>query len=212
MPATARPLCGSRTCASASVRGTSTGTFRAHTGMTPRAYMLERRAQLVREGLKTGQVHYVDVYDAGYGSSGRFLAVCSRALGMAPQTTGQAGVRETLHFAVGQTSLGAILVAIERQGRCGNSPWDDPAALLTDLQDRFPNANFVGGDERYETPSLRLLEWLSARRSASTCRSTCVGLPSSVASGLRYEIFLRARSSAMKISLLRSDDRRRVRL
>ncbi|NTE48009.1 bifunctional DNA-binding transcriptional regulator/O6-methylguanine-DNA methyltransferase Ada [Agrobacterium pusense] len=125
-------------------------TFRAHTGMTPRAYMLERRAQLVREGLKPGRTITSTFYDAGYGSSGRFYAVCSRALGMAPADYRAGGRRETLHFAVGQTSLGAILVASSAKGVAAILLGDDPAALLTDLQDRFPNANFVGGDERYE--------------------------------------------------------------
>lgn len=137
-------------------------TFRAHTGMTPRAYMLERRAQLVREGLKPGRTITSTFYDAGYGSSGRFYAVCSRALGMAPADYRAGGRRETLHFAVGQTSLGAILVASSDKGVAAILLGNDPAALLTDLQDRFPNANFVGGDERYEDTVAKVVGMVEA--------------------------------------------------
>mgnify|MGYP000861182681 CR=1 FL=1 len=55
-----------------------------------------------------------------------------------------------IRFAVGQCSLGAILVAQSERGICAISLGDDPDALLRDLQDRFPTAKFMGGDETFE--------------------------------------------------------------
>ncbi len=124
--------------------------FRAYTGMTPRAYMQEKRAALVREGLRPGKSITATFYDAGYGSSGRFYAVSNRALGMAPADYRAGGARETLRFALGMTSLGSILVASSRNGVVSILMGDDPEALLRDLQDRFPRAVLIGGDQHYE--------------------------------------------------------------
>jgi len=56
-----------------------------------------------------------------------------------------------IRFAIGQCSLGAILVASSDRGVCAILLGDDPDALARDLQDRFPRAELVGGgagDER----------------------------------------------------------------
>lgn len=125
-------------------------TFRAHTGMTPRAYIQEKRAALLREGLRPGQSVTSTFYEAGYGSSGRFYAVSNKALGMAPSDYRAGGRSERIRFAVGQTSLGSIVVASSKKGVVAILMGDDPGKLLRDLQDRFPSANLVGGDGDYE--------------------------------------------------------------
>ena len=51
---------------------------------------------------------------------------------------------------VGQTSLGAILVASSAKGVASILLGDDPEALVRDLQDRFPNARLIGADRDYE--------------------------------------------------------------
>src|SRR5690606_23578058 len=55
-----------------------------------------------------------------------------------------------IHFAVGQSTLGAILVAQSEKGICAITLGDDPDALVRDLQDRFPKANIIGGDSGFE--------------------------------------------------------------
>ena len=45
-----------------------------------------------------------------------------------------------MHFAVGECSLGSILVAATDKGVCAIMLGDDPEALVRDLQDRFPKA------------------------------------------------------------------------
>lgn len=124
--------------------------FRAETGMTPRTYAQEKRASLVRRRLEGGRPITETIYDTGFGSSGRFYAVTHRSLGMTPSHYRSGGHRETLYFAVGQTSLGAILVASSEKGVASILMGDDPEELVTDLQDRFPNAALIGGDGQYE--------------------------------------------------------------
>jgi AraC family transcriptional regulator, regulatory protein of adaptative response / methylated-DNA-[protein]-cysteine methyltransferase len=55
-----------------------------------------------------------------------------------------------IRFAVGECSLGALLVATSDQGVCAILLGDDPDALVRDLQDRFPKARLIGGDTGFE--------------------------------------------------------------
>jgi AraC family transcriptional regulator, regulatory protein of adaptative response / methylated-DNA-[protein]-cysteine methyltransferase len=71
-------------------------------------------------------------------------------LGMTPTRYRAGGAKELIRFAVGECSLGAILVASSEKGVASILIGDDPDALVRDLQDRFPNAELVGGDGAYE--------------------------------------------------------------
>jgi AraC family transcriptional regulator of adaptative response/methylated-DNA-[protein]-cysteine methyltransferase len=61
---------------------------------------------------------------------------------------GAAGV--AIRFAVGQCSLGAILVASTERGICAIEFGDDPDLLVRGLQDRFPKADLIGADQTFE--------------------------------------------------------------
>ncbi len=124
--------------------------FRAVTGVTPRAYAAARRARRVRDALTDGDTVTAAIYAAGYGSGSRFYETSTRVLGMTP-TRFRSGGRDTeIHFAVGQCSLGAILVAASRFGVCAILLGDDPESLVHDLEDRFPRASLVGADPGFE--------------------------------------------------------------
>jgi AraC family transcriptional regulator of adaptative response/methylated-DNA-[protein]-cysteine methyltransferase len=125
-------------------------TFRAATGVTPRAYAAAHRAQRVRDALSDGASVTDAIYDAGYGSNGRFYGESNAVLGMTP-TRFRAGGKDTeIRFAVGECSLGSILVAQSERGICAIALGDDPDRLARELRDRFPQARLVGGDEAFE--------------------------------------------------------------
>jgi AraC family transcriptional regulator, regulatory protein of adaptative response / methylated-DNA-[protein]-cysteine methyltransferase len=124
--------------------------FKSVTGITPQAYARAHRARKVREGLARGDSVTNALYDAGYGSSGRFYEEAHRLLGMSPKDFRAGGVNTAIRFAVGQCSLGTILVAASERGICAILLGDEPDALVRDLQDRFPNAEFIGGDAEFE--------------------------------------------------------------
>jgi len=90
------------------------------------------------------------IYAAGFGSSGRFYEEAGAILGMVPSRARKGGMGETVRFGVGQCCLGAILVAATARGICRVSLGDSPGSLLEELQDRFPNANLVAGDDEFE--------------------------------------------------------------
>ena len=124
--------------------------FKAQTGVTPKAYSDAHRARQVRDHLASGSGVAQAIYDSGFNASSRFYERADAILGMTPARYRSGGVRETLHFAVGQSSLGAILVASSAKGVAAILLGDDPDGLLRDLQDRFPHATLVGGDAGYE--------------------------------------------------------------
>ncbi len=90
------------------------------------------------------------IYDAGFNSSGRFYEQSTSMLGMTPTKYKAGGTNEEIRFAIGESSLGAILVASSAKGVAAILIGDDPNLLAEDLQDRFPKARLVGGDRDYE--------------------------------------------------------------
>src|SRR5690606_6223041 len=68
---------------------------------------------------------------------------------MQPSAWRAGGAEARIRFAIGQCSLGAILVASSDKGGCAILLGDDPDALARDLQDRFPRADLGGGAPDY---------------------------------------------------------------
>ncbi len=124
--------------------------FKSMTGVTPRAYATQHRVRRVREELSRSNTVTSAIYDAGFSSNGRFYSESSSTLGMTPTRFRAGGAGETIRFAVGECSLGAVLVAATDKGVCAISIGDDPEALVRDLQDRFPKAQLIGGDQDFE--------------------------------------------------------------
>jgi AraC family transcriptional regulator of adaptative response/methylated-DNA-[protein]-cysteine methyltransferase len=124
--------------------------FKRITGVTPKAYTAARRADRVREALSKNRSVTEAIYDAGFNSSGRFYEQAPGILGMTPSRYKAGGADEELRFAIGQSSLGAILIASSATGVASILIGDDPETLVEDLQDRFPKARLIGDDTDYE--------------------------------------------------------------
>ncbi|MEY3897106.1 MAG: hypothetical protein RLZZ214_2627 [Verrucomicrobiota bacterium] len=69
---------------------------------------------------------------------------------------------EVIRFAIGQCSLGAILVASSEKGVCCITLGDDPDFLLADLQNRFRQAEFIGGDADFEKIVAKVVGFVEA--------------------------------------------------
>lgn len=137
--------------------------FKAVTGLTPRAYATARRTRRMREELARSPTVTAAIYGAGFGSQSRFHAA-SRYLGMTPSAFRAGGAGETIRFAAGECSLGSILVAASEKGVCAIFLGDDPAALLKELEDRFPRAVFHGGEAEFEEWVARVVGFVEAPR------------------------------------------------
>lgn len=131
--------------------------FKVATGVTPKEYAAAHRAKRVRQGLASGNSVTETIYDAGFNSSGRFYEKSTDMLGMTPSRYRAGGTNEEIKFAVGQTSLGAILVASSKKGVAAILLGNDPDELVRNLQDRFPKAHLIGADQNYEALVARVV-------------------------------------------------------
>ena len=124
--------------------------FKAVTGLTPREYAAaHRRTRVGRELARAATVTRA-IYESGYNSNGRFYGESRHLLGMSPASYRRGGAGAEIRFAVGECSLGAILVARSPVGVCAILLGDDGGALVRELQDRFPQATLIGGDPEFD--------------------------------------------------------------
>ena len=139
--------------------------FKAITGLTPKVYGAAHRSKRIRQELADARTSVTQaIYGAGFNSSSRFYENSNEMLGMTPMAYKQGGRDADIHFAIGQCSLGAILVARSDRGICAITLGDDPDGLARDLQDRFPKANLIGGDAEFEQLVARVVGFVEAPR------------------------------------------------
>ena len=123
--------------------------FREVTGVSPKAYAAGTRAKRVRTALPQSGTVTQALYGAGFNSNGPFYSGSSEMLGMTPRQFRAGGPGTVIRFAVGECSLGSILVAATEKGVCAIELGDDPDALVRSFQDRFRNAELVGDDREF---------------------------------------------------------------
>jgi AraC family transcriptional regulator of adaptative response/methylated-DNA-[protein]-cysteine methyltransferase len=136
--------------------------FKAATGLTPRAYTVAHRGKRVRKELGRHRTVSRAIYESGYNSNARFYDESQQVLGMTPTAYRAGGAQAEIRFAIGECSLGSILVAASERGVCAILLGDDPEALARDLQDRFPRATLIGGDPEFERLVSRVVGFVEA--------------------------------------------------
>jgi AraC family transcriptional regulator, regulatory protein of adaptative response / methylated-DNA-[protein]-cysteine methyltransferase len=125
--------------------------FKRGTGLTPKGYASAHRARRMRESLSRPASSITQaIYEVGFNSNGRFYEVADRLLGMRPKDYRAGGANAEIRFAVGECSLGSILVAESERGVCAILLGDDPEQLVRELQDQFPQAHLIGGNPGFE--------------------------------------------------------------
>jgi AraC family transcriptional regulator of adaptative response/methylated-DNA-[protein]-cysteine methyltransferase len=138
--------------------------FKSTTGLTPREYGAAHRARRAREALGRSATVTEAIYDAGFSSSGRFYETTEERLGMTPSEYRGGGRNTEIRFAVGECSLGSILVARSSKGVSAIFLGDDPEAMLRDLEERFPHARLIGGDRDFERVVAEVVGFIEAPR------------------------------------------------
>lgn len=140
--------------------------FKAETGLTPKAYASASHARRLRGELgdssASGGTITAAIYGAGFNSNSRFYETSEAMLGMHPRDYRDGGQNAEIRFAVGQSSLGAILVAQSQRGICAILLGDDPDKLVRDLQDQFPKACLIGGDDDFEQLVAQVVGFIEA--------------------------------------------------
>jgi AraC family transcriptional regulator, regulatory protein of adaptative response / methylated-DNA-[protein]-cysteine methyltransferase len=137
--------------------------FKSITGVTPRAYATAHQARRVRAALADDGVSVTDaIYGAGFNSAGRFYEHAPGILGMTPSEFRAGGEGADIAFAVGECSLGSVLVAQSAKGVCAIWLGDDPDALVRELQDRFPRATLAGADAAFQEIVARVVGFVDS--------------------------------------------------
>lgn len=124
--------------------------FTSITGITPKAYAMAHRSKKFQAELTKNTTVTEAMYRAGFNSSGRLYETSAHALGMTPTMFKSGGKGAVMRFAIGECSLGSILVAATDIGISAITMADNPEVLLRDIQDRFPKAELIGGDKNFE--------------------------------------------------------------
>jgi AraC family transcriptional regulator of adaptative response/methylated-DNA-[protein]-cysteine methyltransferase len=136
--------------------------FKMVTDVTPKDYAVAHRADKVRAELGRSSTVTEAIYDSGFNSNGRFYEKSGKMLGMTPTDFRAGGANTAIRFAVGECSLGSILVAKSEKGVCAIQFGVDPEVLVHDLQDRFPCASLIGGDRDFEKLVARVIGFVEA--------------------------------------------------
>ncbi len=124
--------------------------FKAATGVTPRNYALAHRAKKMRDRLGEGASVTAVIHEGGYGSTSRFYENANEVLGMRPAEYRSGGINIEIRYAVGDSSLGKILVAQTERGVCAIFLDDDANAMVAELMKRFPKAKIGAGGAELE--------------------------------------------------------------
>ncbi|MCC7281326.1 MAG: methylated-DNA--[protein]-cysteine S-methyltransferase [Acetobacteraceae bacterium] len=121
--------------------------FRAHTGLTPRAFAESVRAARLARAIG-GAARVADAaYDAGFGSEARVHANAARDLGMRARSARRGGEGELIRYAFADGPLGRTLLAATDKGVCFVGFGEVESALLANMRSRFRNARFEPAPE-----------------------------------------------------------------
>ncbi len=67
-----------------------------------------------------------------------------------------------IQFAIGECSLGSILVASSQRGICAIFLGEHPETLVRNLQDQFPLANLIDGDKDYANIIAQVVDFVES--------------------------------------------------
>jgi AraC family transcriptional regulator of adaptative response/methylated-DNA-[protein]-cysteine methyltransferase len=134
--------------------------FKAVTGVTPHQYAQTHRTKRLQQALAEGGRVTDAILDAGFNTGSRFYEKSAGMLGMTARELRRGGAHIDIHFAIGDCRLGALLVAQSARGICAILLGDEPDALARELQDRFPNANLLGGDAGFEATVAQVIAFV----------------------------------------------------
>jgi len=138
--------------------------FKTILGVTPKTYATAHRNKRVREELGRSATVTQAIYGAGFNSNGRFYATSSEVLGMTPSQFRSGAPNSEIEFAIGDCSLGSVLVAASDKGVCAILFGDDAETLRNDLRKQFPRARIVGGDKVFGQLAAEVIAFVEAPR------------------------------------------------
>ena len=114
-------------------------------GMSPREYLAECRLNALRSHLAKGEPVLNALRRSGYSSQSWLYEDSRRRLGMTPATYRNGGAGAAITYALGDSSLGRLLVAATDHGICSVKAGANDSELVRCLRAEFPRAQIARG-------------------------------------------------------------------
>jgi len=138
--------------------------FKRLLGVTPQQYQHARRAGEFKSALMRGGRITDAIYEAGYSSSSRLYEKAQARLGMTPSAFRQKGAGAAIRFAILETQLGKLLVALTDKGICSIQFGERENDLERDLRKQFSQAEVSRDDAGLEQVTSKITDYLQGRR------------------------------------------------
>jgi AraC family transcriptional regulator of adaptative response/methylated-DNA-[protein]-cysteine methyltransferase len=130
--------------------------FKTVMGVTPHKYAAEKKLTQFKTRVKEGSDLTSALYDAGYSSTSRLYEGISQRMGMTPAAYRRGGAGKKIWYAIANTYLGLMLVAVTEKGICAVSFGQDEEMLRSELYSEFPSAE-LEHDEAYLSSIVKAL-------------------------------------------------------
>ena len=124
--------------------------FKAHTGLTPKAYGEAARARRAAALLATEGEVAPAAFGAGFQSLSRFYDAAARRFALAPSAIAAGGAGEVIVTAQARAPLGIVTAGFSRRGIAAIELGADAAAGLDAVRGRFGRALLVDGGADFE--------------------------------------------------------------
>jgi AraC family transcriptional regulator of adaptative response/methylated-DNA-[protein]-cysteine methyltransferase len=136
--------------------------FKKTVGITPKQYAREKRLGRMRTHLQEDASVTEAIYHAGFGSSSRFYETATESLGMKPAEYRNGAAGLLIRFAIVQSYLGWVLVAVTDRGIC-RIDFDDSREILRNrLKNTFPKAKLVADNPDIDDIVVQTIAFLEA--------------------------------------------------
>jgi len=134
--------------------------FKRILGVTPQQYQQARRTGEFKSALMRGSRVTDAIYEAGYGSSSRLYEKAQLRLGMTPSTYQRKGEGAVIRFAIMNTQLGKLLVALTDKGVCSIQFGEGEEALERELRNQFSDASISRDHEGLSRATSKIAAYL----------------------------------------------------
>src|SRR3954469_16563517 len=140
--------------------------FKSTLGVSPQQYQAARRVLSFRANLKNSTKVVDAAYDAGYSSSSRVSESATPLLGMTPASYGKNGKGAQITYAIFDSELGKVLVAVTQKGVCSLRFGASAAELDRTIREEFSAAEIHRNDSAL-TSQITAVQRCIAGRSAA---------------------------------------------
>ncbi|MCF3935922.1 bifunctional DNA-binding transcriptional regulator/O6-methylguanine-DNA methyltransferase Ada [Acuticoccus sp. M5D2P5] len=124
--------------------------FKAHTGLTPKAYGDAARARRAHTALAAGGRVTMSAFESGFGSLSRFYDTAVERFGMVPSAVKAGGAGEVIVTAQRRSALGVVTAAFSRRGVASVRLSDSAAEGAAAVAAQFREALLIEGGADFD--------------------------------------------------------------